>query len=73
MPARDLEIRRATRDDLPAIVALLADDDIGGQRESAGALLPEYERAFEAILGNDDELLGFRATHEGMKLRLDSR
>ena len=57
MPASKVEMRRATRDDLPAIIALLADDDIGSQRESAGPLLPEYERAFAAIDANADELL----------------
>jgi ribosomal protein S18 acetylase RimI-like enzyme len=57
MPESPVEMRRATRDDLPAIIALLADDDIGAQRESAGPLLPEYERAFAAIDANADELL----------------
>jgi ribosomal protein S18 acetylase RimI-like enzyme len=51
-----LEIRRATRDDLAAIVALLADDDIGARRESPAELAP-YERAFAAIDANPDELL----------------
>ncbi len=42
--------RDATRDDLPAIVAMLADDDIGETREkSAAALPPEYAAAFEAM------------------------
>ena len=57
MPESKVEMRRATRDDLPAIIALLADDDIGSQRESAGPLLPEYERAFAAIDASADELL----------------
>ncbi|MGW2701332.1 N-acetyltransferase family protein [Streptomyces sp. NPDC001340] len=36
----DLEIRRATADDLPAIVAMLADDPLGAQRESPDDLTP---------------------------------
>lgn len=36
----DLEIRRATSDDLPAIVAMLADDPLGAQRESPDDLTP---------------------------------
>ncbi|MDO6586005.1 GNAT family N-acetyltransferase [Salipiger sp. 1_MG-2023] len=43
-------IRRATRDDLPAIVALLADDPLGAAREeTGGALAQAYTQAFEAI------------------------
>ena len=57
MPERKVEMRRATRDDLPAIIALLSDDDIGSQRESTGPLLPEYERAFASIDASADELL----------------
>ncbi|MGW7050190.1 N-acetyltransferase family protein [Streptomyces sp. NPDC054887] len=36
----DLEIRPATADDLPAIVAMLADDPLGAQRESPDDLTP---------------------------------
>ncbi|MGW7523517.1 N-acetyltransferase family protein [Streptomyces sp. NPDC054783] len=36
----DLEIRRATADDLPAIVAMLADDPLGAQRESPDDMTP---------------------------------
>ncbi|MER6564787.1 GNAT family N-acetyltransferase [Streptomyces sp. NPDC001093] len=36
----DLEIRRATADDLPAIVAMLADDPLGAQRESPDNMTP---------------------------------
>ncbi|MDO0926883.1 GNAT family N-acetyltransferase [Streptomyces sp. TG1A-8] len=36
----DLGIRRATADDLPAIVAMLADDPLGAQRESPDDLAP---------------------------------
>ena len=42
--------RRASRDDLPAIVALLADDPLGARRETYATPLPEsYSAAFEAI------------------------
>ncbi|MEV6809837.1 GNAT family N-acetyltransferase [Streptomyces sp. NPDC051132] len=44
----DLEIRAATADDLPAIVAMLADDPLGAQRESPGDLSP-YRTALERL------------------------
>lgn len=44
----DLEIRRATADDLPAIVAMLADDPLGAQRESPHDLTP-YKAALERL------------------------
>jgi GNAT superfamily N-acetyltransferase len=44
----DVVIRRATLDDLPAIIAMLADDPLGATRESPADLTP-YQRAFEAI------------------------
>lgn len=54
-----LAIRRATRDDLPAIVALLADDPLGARRERAGLpLAAGYAAAFDAIARDPDcELL----------------
>ena len=44
-------VRRARREDVPAIVELLRDDDLGAGRESpAGEPLPRsYDVAFEAI------------------------
>ncbi|MER5878055.1 GNAT family N-acetyltransferase [Streptomyces sp. NPDC001910] len=36
----DLEIRAATADDVPAIVAMLADDPLGARRESPDDLTP---------------------------------
>ncbi|MFC8454853.1 GNAT family N-acetyltransferase [Kitasatospora sp. NPDC057223] len=36
----DLKIRRATEDDLPAIVAMLADDQLGSTRETPDDLTP---------------------------------
>ncbi|MFW5462867.1 N-acetyltransferase family protein [Knoellia sp. CPCC 206453] len=41
-------VRRATRDDVPAIVALLVDDPLGATREVEGELAA-YLTAFEAI------------------------
>ena len=42
--------RLATESDLPALVALLADDPLGATRETAGAdLHPDYRAAFHAI------------------------
>jgi hypothetical protein len=62
----DATMRRATRDDVPAIVALLADDELGRQRERPADPLPAaYTDATRFY-----ESLGFRASHEGMKLPL---
>ncbi|MFF9842525.1 GNAT family N-acetyltransferase [Streptomyces sp. NPDC020422] len=44
----DLEIRPARRDDLPAIVAMLADDPLGALRESPDDLTP-YTAAFDRL------------------------
>jgi len=45
-----MEIRQATREDLPSIIRLLADDPIGGFRERAEEPLPaEYFKAFDDI------------------------
>ncbi|MFF8861952.1 GNAT family N-acetyltransferase [Streptomyces sp. NPDC015139] len=44
----DLEIRAATPGDLPAIVAMLADDPLGAQRESPHDLSP-YRAALERL------------------------
>jgi len=43
----NLVIRRATVDDVPAIVAMLADDPLGAKRESPGD--PVYAAAFAEI------------------------
>ncbi|WP_327681341.1 GNAT family N-acetyltransferase [Kitasatospora sp. NBC_00458] len=47
-PRTDLTIRRATAEDLPAIVAMLADDALGATRESPDDLTP-YRTAFTRI------------------------
>ncbi|MBT2367207.1 GNAT family N-acetyltransferase [Streptomyces sp. ISL-10] len=44
----ELHIRPAVADDIPAIVALLADDPLGAQRESPDDLSP-YTAAFERL------------------------
>ncbi len=52
-------IREAVREDLPAIVALLADDTFGVQREQAsGDNIPDsYYKAFDAISADENHLL----------------
>ncbi|WP_112246154.1 GNAT family N-acetyltransferase [Kribbella monticola] len=52
----DVVIRRATLDDVPAIIGMLADDPLGATRETPGDLTP-YQRAFEAIDGDPNQLL----------------
>jgi GNAT superfamily N-acetyltransferase len=52
----DVVIRRATLDDVPAIVAMLADDSLGATRESPGDLT-SYQRAFAAIDADPNQLL----------------
>jgi GNAT superfamily N-acetyltransferase len=49
-------IRRATEADLASIVAMLADDDLGAQRESPDDLTP-YRKAFEVIDVDPHQLL----------------
>ncbi|MFD5029716.1 GNAT family N-acetyltransferase [Streptomyces sp. NPDC058220] len=44
----DLEIRPAAPDDIPAIVAMLADDPLGAERESPDDLTP-YIAAYERL------------------------
>ena len=55
----ELEIRRATRSDVPAIVRLLAEDTLGRARELAADPLPaSYEEAFAVIDASpNDELI----------------
>lgn len=53
-----LAIREATAADVPAIVALLADDENGAAREDATLPLdPGYLAAFEAIDGDPNQML----------------
>lgn len=53
-----IDIRRATRADLDAIVAMLADDPLGRGREDASQpLSPAYSAAFDAINADPNQLL----------------
>ena len=54
----DLLIRNATAEDLPAIVRLLADDELGSQRERYTNPLPQsYYAAFEQIVSEHNHQL----------------
>jgi GNAT superfamily N-acetyltransferase len=44
-----LELRRATAADLPALVAMLADDPLGAEREADDGDLTPYRRAFDLV------------------------
>ncbi|MGW3630092.1 N-acetyltransferase family protein [Streptomyces sp. NPDC005122] len=52
----DLEIRPAVAGDVPAIVAMLADDALGAQRESPDDLTP-YLAALERLNGDPNQHL----------------
>ncbi|GAA4306776.1 GNAT family N-acetyltransferase [Streptomyces venetus] len=52
----DLEIRPALADDVPAIVAMLADDPLGAQRESPDDLSP-YLAALERLSADPNQRL----------------
>ncbi|MFE4330205.1 MULTISPECIES: GNAT family N-acetyltransferase [unclassified Streptomyces] len=50
----DLEIRPAALADIPAIVAMLADDPLGAERESPDDLTP-YRAAFRRLADDPDQ------------------
>lgn len=53
-----IEIRRAERSELKAILTLLADDELGAQREKVSDPIPaEYAAAFEAIERDPNQFL----------------
>ena len=52
-----LVCRRATRADLPRLLELLADDDLGRNREAALSDDPAYGRAFATIDADPNQLL----------------
>ncbi|MFE5240541.1 MULTISPECIES: GNAT family N-acetyltransferase [unclassified Streptomyces] len=52
----DLDIRPAAPDDIPAIVAMLADDPLGAQRESPDDLSP-YRTAFRRLADDPNQHL----------------
>ena len=57
--------RRARREDVPDLVRMLRDDELGGAREQAdGPVEPSYWRAFEEIERDKRQLLVV-AEHEG--------
>ena len=60
-------LRRATPDDLTAIIGLLSDDPISAARGDAARPedRPEYERAFEAIDGDPAQRLLVATSAEG--------
>jgi GNAT superfamily N-acetyltransferase len=54
----EVVFRRAVQDDLPAIVAMLADDDLGRSRETVSDPVdPAYVAAFGAIDKDPNQLL----------------
>jgi GNAT superfamily N-acetyltransferase len=60
-----LQVRRARRDDLDSLVALLADDVLGREREDASSPAADcYVRAFEAIDRDPNQFLAV-AEREG--------
>jgi ribosomal protein S18 acetylase RimI-like enzyme len=53
-----MEIRKATLDDLPAIIEMLTDDEIGQTREDFRIPLPSsYVQAFEKIIADPNQEL----------------
>jgi GNAT superfamily N-acetyltransferase len=50
-----MQIRRARREDVDAIVAMLADDELGAQREKPGD--PRYLAAFDALAADPNQYL----------------
>ncbi|CAM5328446.1 MULTISPECIES: GNAT family N-acetyltransferase [Streptomyces] len=52
----EFEIRRASEDDLPAIVAMLADDPLGAARETPDDLTP-YRTAYEQLAADPNQHL----------------
>jgi GNAT superfamily N-acetyltransferase len=60
----DLVIRRATAEDVPAIVAMLADDPLGARRESPGD--PAYATAFAEIDADPRQYLAVAVAGESV-------
>jgi len=60
-----IAFRRARACDLPAIIALLADDPLGQEREDVSLPLdPAYETAFEAIDADPNQFLAVVTEHD---------
>ncbi|MFZ6723661.1 GNAT family N-acetyltransferase [Undibacterium sp. Ji49W] len=52
-----LSTRRAVRQDLPRLLELIADDDLGKNREGVGSEDACYAEAFERITADDNQFL----------------
>ena len=53
-----MTFRKAKREDLPALVEMLADDILGSKREQFENPLPDfYYKAFDRLSQNDDQEL----------------
>ncbi len=58
MGEQQIRFRRARETDLPAIISLLAADELGQQRENPSLpLVKEYEDAFQAVRADENQLL----------------
>lgn len=65
-PTDHVDIRLARRDDVPALVALFAADDLGGHGDTIDpAALPDYLSAFDRIAASPNDRL-FVAEVDGM-------
>jgi ribosomal protein S18 acetylase RimI-like enzyme len=65
-PEPPVVFRRARRDDLPAVVRLLADDVLGAGRETVSEpLLPAYLQAFDAIESDPNQTLAVAQGADG--------
>ena len=53
--SKELLIRKATKEDVPTILALLVDDDLGKLHEDGD--LKVYENAFQAISRDANQIL----------------
>ena len=64
---KSLSFRAAIRDDLPAIVRLLADDGLGRNRERPGEPPhPAYEQAFDRMTAQPGNLYLLAETDDGV-------
>ena len=57
VPVCGLQVRRAVRADLPRLLELLADDDLGRNRDAVGSADPAYAQAFDRIDRDPSQLL----------------
>jgi GNAT superfamily N-acetyltransferase len=64
LPGGTATLRRATRADVPAIVGLLAEDELGAGGDTTGDLDP-YLRAFDAVDADPAHLLVVAETEDG--------